>query len=227
MWQGKGEIDKAIDDYSDAIRLDPNDATHNISRGFAWNEKREYGKAIADFDEAIRLNPKSPPAYLGRGEAWGGKREFDKAIADFDAAIRLDPKNAPAYNARGRVWEERGRSRQGGRRFRQGDPPRIPIARRQWGAWRGCGRPAPTTTFAMARPRWTLASKACELSHWKDFNALEALAAGCAESGLFGEAVQWQTKAIELAPATDKAELQTRLDLYKAHKTYREQRKKK
>ena len=42
-------FDKAIADYSEAIRLDPNEPTTFISRGRAWYAKKEYDKAVADF----------------------------------------------------------------------------------------------------------------------------------------------------------------------------------
>ena len=69
------------------------------------------------------------------------------------------------------------------------------------------------------------ATKACQLSEWKDIDALDTLAAAYAESGDFADAVKWQTKARDLAPANDKADLQSRLGLYQAHKPYRETEK--
>ncbi len=56
------------------------------------------------------------------------------------------------------------------------------------------------------------------------FNGL--LAAAYAETGDFSNAVKWQGKVIELAPEKGKAILRSRLDLYKAHKPYREDVKK-
>ena len=103
----KGEFDKAIADYTEAIRLDPNDVPY-CNRGNAWASKGEHDKAIADFDEAIRINPKDAGAYFKRGYAWDRKGECEKAIADYDEAIRLDPRSAPAYIARGMVWVRKG-----------------------------------------------------------------------------------------------------------------------
>ena len=83
----KGEYDKAIDAFNQALRLlDPNDNAHvaaaNYNRGTAYEKKREFDKAIADYSEAIRLNPNLAQAYLNRGNTWEGKGEYDKAIAD-------------------------------------------------------------------------------------------------------------------------------------------------
>lgn len=66
------------------------------------------------------------------------------------------------------------------------------------------------------------ATRACELTEWKNFGILDTLAAAYAEAGDFEKAVEWQTKAIELAPKDQREDLQARLELYEASKPYRE-----
>ncbi len=66
-----------------------------------------------------------------------------------------------------------------------------------------------------------LSRKACELTGWKLSFAIETLAAACAESRQFAEAIQWQEKAIEHAPREQKMGLQARLQLFKGEKAYR------
>jgi len=107
-WRGKGEYDKAIADYTEAIKLDPGYALAYGNRGFAWNEKGEYDKAIVDYTEAIKLDPGYAAAYNNRGFAWGKKGEYDKAIADYTEAIKLDPGFTAAYTNRGMAHEEIG-----------------------------------------------------------------------------------------------------------------------
>ena len=65
------------------------------------------------------------------------------------------------------------------------------------------------------------AMKACQASEWKAFVPLETLAAACAETGNFPDAVKWQQKALELAPAKYKSELSSRLELYRSGNSYR------
>ena len=59
-----------------------------------------------------------------------------------------------------------------------------------------------------------------------DFGMLDTLAAAYAESGQFVEAVRWQTKAVELAPAGAKVDAQSRPERYQVGKPYRDERKK-
>jgi len=55
-----GQYDRAIADYSEAIRLDPNYAKAFNNRGDAYRDKGEYDRATADYNQAIGLNPKDP-----------------------------------------------------------------------------------------------------------------------------------------------------------------------
>ena len=75
----KGDFDKAIDDNTEAIRLDPKDAEAYYNRSVDYWRKGDYDKAIADCTEAIRLNPKLAEAYFGRGCACGEKGDYDRA----------------------------------------------------------------------------------------------------------------------------------------------------
>jgi tetratricopeptide (TPR) repeat protein len=69
------EYDKAIADFTEAIRLDPNFAHAYYNRAYAWNAKKEYDRAIADFTEAIRLDPNFAHAYYNRALIFFDKKQ--------------------------------------------------------------------------------------------------------------------------------------------------------
>ncbi len=105
VWLKRKELDTAIADYNEAIRLNPGSAgVAHQGRGRAWRDKKDYDKAIADCNESIRLDPGHARAYYTRGVVWSDKKDYDKAIADYNEAIRLDPGYARAYNGRGNAW---------------------------------------------------------------------------------------------------------------------------
>lgn len=94
--------DKAIDDYTAAIRLSPEDAQHWGNRGYAWKQKNDLPKALADLNEAIRLEPKSATWFTNRGACRLEMGDYSAAIADLKQALLIDPK---ANRARLRlVW---------------------------------------------------------------------------------------------------------------------------
>ena len=66
----KGDLDKAIADYTEAIRRDPKLVKAYNNRGVAYAKKGENDKAIADYTEAVRLNPQYAKAYNNRGAAY-------------------------------------------------------------------------------------------------------------------------------------------------------------
>jgi tetratricopeptide (TPR) repeat protein len=99
-WVAKGDIDRAIADFSEAIRLEPKLGVAYRNRGGAWSAKGDYDRAIADFNEVIRLDSKDILAYISRGDAYLAKKDYGRAITDYTEAIRLDPKLAVAYNNR-------------------------------------------------------------------------------------------------------------------------------
>jgi lipoprotein NlpI len=100
-WGNKKDYDRAIADYTEAIRLNPQYASAFYYRGNAWRYKDNFERAIADYNEAIRLNPQDVLAFRTRGSAWRSKGDYNRAIADFTDAIRLDPRDAVAFRSRG------------------------------------------------------------------------------------------------------------------------------
>ena len=52
---GTGDFSKAIDDFSQAIKLDPNNPEFFHSRGISYKKLSEFSKAIDDFGELTEL----------------------------------------------------------------------------------------------------------------------------------------------------------------------------
>jgi len=95
----KGEHDRAIQDYNQAIRINAKFAAAYNNRGIAYDRKGDYDRAIADYDQAIKLKP-SAETYFNRGNAHLGKGHYDHAIDDYNQAIKLKPDFAAAFDNR-------------------------------------------------------------------------------------------------------------------------------
>jgi tetratricopeptide (TPR) repeat protein len=83
----------------------------------------------------------------------------------------------------------------------------------------------PAPEFRNANKAVENATKACELTNWKDYRYVSTLAAVYAEVGDFASAVKWQKESIDLLPKDKRANQQTnyeaRLKLYESRKPFR------
>lgn len=222
LWNLKNDFDKAIADYNEAIRLDPRYAKAYTARGNAWYSKKGYEKAGADYTEAIRLDSQRTPAYVGRGNVRHARNEYDKAISDYDEAIRHDPRFAIAYANRANAWNAK-------REYEKAiadcaEAIKIdPNSAAGYSILAWLRATCPDAKYRDGEAAVADATRACELSVWKDVQAVGTLAAAYAERGDFAKAVETQEKALGLFK--DEAELKKgreRLELYKAGKPYRE-----
>jgi len=63
-----------------------------------------------------------------------------------------------------------------------------------------------------------LATRACELSDWADWQCLSTLAAAKAQCGDVEQACQWAARALELAPENRRAHCEAELAQYQARR---------
>src|SRR6185369_17209351 len=96
-----GDLDGALADINEAIRIDPTLPQPLTSRAVIWRAKGNLDRAIADTTEAIRLarakapvNIMTPPgsvlisAYTQRALAYEAKGDFDRAKLDYAATLQ-------------------------------------------------------------------------------------------------------------------------------------------
>jgi tetratricopeptide (TPR) repeat protein len=103
-----GDLDRALRDLNEAIRLAPRQADSFLIRAEVWRASGDVGKALADCDAVLRLDPTSAGALVIRASIWAANKEYDKAIADYSEVIRRDPQVVPAYFGRAAVQGEKG-----------------------------------------------------------------------------------------------------------------------
>ncbi len=104
IYQNQHNNVKAIEHYTKAIELKPDDPEAYNDRGFVYCEKGDFEKAIQDCTKAIELKPDLAEAYNNRGGFYYKKGDFKKAIQDCTKAIELKPDYAGAYNNRGSAY---------------------------------------------------------------------------------------------------------------------------
>ena len=95
------DYDRAIADYSEQIKLNPDDVGAYLNRGDALRSKGELASAGEDYGQAIRLAPDNPGGFGGRGQIRLFTHDFSGAVADFDTAIRINPNDVNSHINRG------------------------------------------------------------------------------------------------------------------------------
>jgi Flp pilus assembly protein TadD len=88
---------QTLEDYSQAIRLDPDNAELYRNRGVAYKKLGQFYYALRDFSWAIQLDPNDAVSYNNRGHTYSKLGQFVHAIEDYDRALRLDPHNVRAF----------------------------------------------------------------------------------------------------------------------------------
>lgn len=97
----------AVEMYSRAIDLDPDNAVYYSNRSAAYLAMGDArGKALRDAEKCIELKPEWWKGYSRKGAAEHALQRFDAARATYNQGLKLDPDNASlleaaedAYNA--------------------------------------------------------------------------------------------------------------------------------
>jgi tetratricopeptide (TPR) repeat protein len=92
----RGQNERAIQDYDEAIKLDPRFVDAYRNRGAAWFGTAAYDKALADYDAAIRLDPREAGGWADRCSVFALTGKAQEAKADCDKALDLDPQHVEA-----------------------------------------------------------------------------------------------------------------------------------
>ncbi len=102
-YSDKGDLNRALRDYNEAIRIDPGHPFAYYNRGLFYGHHGDNEHAIADYTEAIRLKPDFGDAYKSRGIAYMSDRPSE-GMKDWVKAVELgvDPSNPKAQTPYGR-----------------------------------------------------------------------------------------------------------------------------
>jgi tetratricopeptide (TPR) repeat protein len=106
-YEAEGKEDKAIEDFSAAIKLDPHYPAALGARARAYTAIGQHDHAIADLDIVVQDNPGLAKAYIDRGNAYAAKPDLAKAFQDYDHAIAVDPQDPEAFLVRGVAHAEK------------------------------------------------------------------------------------------------------------------------
>jgi tetratricopeptide (TPR) repeat protein len=105
----RGKFDRAIEEFREAVQLNPSDGRAHYDLAGMLLEARQYEDAVAEFRAALRLMPNSVEGHDSLGIALASRGKLDEAIDEFRAALRLMPESVKARNNLGIALASQGK----------------------------------------------------------------------------------------------------------------------
>ena len=101
------QYDAAIENFTAALKIDPNMAVGYMNRGYVYNDMRLATKAEQDFRKALALNPQYGEAHLGLAYALVQLRRSAPALKEADKAAALLPESESLHLVKAEAYRQR------------------------------------------------------------------------------------------------------------------------
>ncbi|MBA3544683.1 MAG: tetratricopeptide repeat protein [Chthoniobacterales bacterium] len=217
-----GDLERGLRDCNRALALEPQYAFGYARRGDVYRLRDELEKALRDVATALRLDPKLPRAHQLRGRVYDEKHEYRQALRCFSEAMRCDPDWVNPIIARAETYRETGNYRAALADFRRALMVE-PRSARPHNSLAWFLATCPEGKYRDGNTAVREASIACTLTQWKDAGYLDTMAAACAESGDFAQAVKRGQEAVKSVPKGErKKSLESHLAVFRQGKPWRE-----
>jgi regulator of sirC expression with transglutaminase-like and TPR domain len=95
----EGQAELALEYYSKAVAMEPENPLHYTTRGFFLLKLKRYDEALKDFSTVIRLEPQNPTNYLTRGLVYSDMNREKEGGADFAAACKMGSRDGCSFAA--------------------------------------------------------------------------------------------------------------------------------
>jgi tetratricopeptide (TPR) repeat protein len=218
----RGRFAEAVAQYTEGLKIKPDDALARNNLGFALLRLGRLDEAIASYTAALQIDPNYVKAHRNLGLALRQQGRLDEARAQYAEALRINPSDVDAHISLGMTLRDQDRFDEALAQYVEAlrIDPGAAIAHNNcamiWAA-------APEAKYRDGRRAVAAATQACKLTHWNSPGFLDTLAAAAAEAGDFDSAARWQTRAIDLLKdEATKADFRSRLELYQARQPYRD-----
>jgi len=107
-WWARGERQRALADFDQAIQLGYVESHAFTSRGMFHTAMGNMDAAVKDFGQAIEKDDKDEVPYINRAAVYLAQSKIDSALKDYGRAIELNPKKADNYQQRAVAYKMKG-----------------------------------------------------------------------------------------------------------------------
>ncbi|XP_048879360.1 mitochondrial import receptor subunit TOM34 [Brienomyrus brachyistius] len=92
----KGEHTKAIEKYSQSLKLNSAEVTTYTNRALCYLSLKLYKEAVRDCVDALRLDPNNVKALYRRAQAHKELKDYKACVEDLNTLLKIEPKNTAA-----------------------------------------------------------------------------------------------------------------------------------
>lgn len=219
LYEQTAELGKATHHFQQAIRFRPQDPETLTRLANVLMRQRKWARAETYLRRALRLPHTDPTIHRQLGRVLAAQDEFEAAVAAFQTALQFNEMDVETHEILAKVYLLCGNQRSAVTHFSQAvkyDAGRLSALNSL--AWIFATSPENSLRNDKLAVRY--AEQCAESTEYKAPEMLDTLAAAYAEAGRFDDAVRWQTRAIEMAPDTDKNNYRSRLKHYQSNKAF-------
>lgn len=200
-----GKINQAIECWKKALSLRPDYYPASYNMGEAMIEQDKYEDSIKYFNAVVKAKPDWAEAYYEMGRAFYLQGNRESAVEQCTKALQVKPDYTIARITLAHTLAEMGRIQPAIEQYYtvlKLEPDQVSALKNL--AW----LLAATEDARIHNPGKAvqLAEKACELTGYKEVEALDTLAIAYSAAGRYPEAVQIAEKAIESAVSAEEKE---------------------
>jgi tetratricopeptide (TPR) repeat protein len=184
-------------------------------------EDGQIDEAIAGLKRAVDALPTHNGLLMNLALFYASNSQTAEALEAYNKLLERSVPHAPIYRNRGDLLLNVGRQ---GEAIENYDKA-LELEQDDSGVLNNLAwvlATSPEANLRDGKRSFKLATRACEVTDYKEAHILSTLAAACAENGDFPEAIRWSTQAVALGNSEVDEQLAEELQSYEAGKPWRE-----
>lgn len=114
-----GEYDLAIADYTESLRLAPDDAATYFHRSACFFYRKDYERALQDLTRSLQIDSSEPSVFNCRAYCYMTMKQYDLGLADCQSSILLARGRPEPYYLRAECYARMGNRFKATRAYRR------------------------------------------------------------------------------------------------------------
>ena len=97
LFMADGEMDKAIEAYERALRLDPESSYLMTELAELHIKREEIDRAVSLLEQAVALSPEQVDPHILLGSLYSNVKRYEDAVREYETVVGIDPGRREAY----------------------------------------------------------------------------------------------------------------------------------